>query len=60
MAKGARISVFDALGQLVIDQNLTNGMERTTLDLTGRPDGLYFVSVFANGGKSVERLVLTR
>lgn len=60
MSKGARVSVFDALGQLVIDQNLTNGMERTTLDLTGRPVGLYFVSVFVNGGKSVERLVLNR
>jgi hypothetical protein len=60
MAQGARITVFDALGQLVVDQNLTHGMERTTLDLSGRPEGLYFVSVFANGGKSVERLVLTR
>lgn len=60
MAKGGRILVHDALGQLVVEQNLAAGMERSVFDLSGRSEGLYFVSVLVAGQRSVERLVLTR
>lgn len=60
MTKGGRILVHDALGQLVVEQNLSAGLERSVFDLSGRPEGLYFVSVLAGGQRSVERLVLTR
>jgi lysyl endopeptidase len=60
MTKGGRILVHDALGQLVVKQNLAAGVERSVFDLSGRSEGLYFVSVLMGGQRSVERLVLTR
>jgi hypothetical protein len=60
MSKGGRILVHDALGQLVVEQNLAAGVERSVFDLGGRSEGLYFVSVLMGGQRSVERLVLTR
>ncbi len=55
-----RLVVYDALGQVVMNTNITNGAERTTIDLDGRTEGIYLVELVGGSYRAVERVVLTR
>jgi lysyl endopeptidase len=55
---GARLVVYDALGQQVSSLSLGVGTERIQLDLAGRPTGLYFLELTSEEGRQVERLIL--
>lgn len=55
---GARVIVYDALGQQVIARSVGIGMERMELDLSGRSEGIYLVELIAGNERQVERLIL--
>ena len=58
MRDSGRVTVFDALGQQVMERNVRS--TSVVLDLGGQPAGLYFVQASATGYHRVERLMLTR
>jgi hypothetical protein len=57
---GGRLVVYDALGQLVLENNVARGAERLTLDLSSMNGGIYLVELTQNGLRMVERIVLDR
>lgn len=60
MRTSGHVTVFDAVGKQVVTRNISEGLQRLTLDLTGQPEGLYFVEATAEGFHTVQRLVLSR
>lgn len=57
----AQIQLFNAIGQPVFERQERN-VQQTSLDinLTGKPAGLYFVRVTADGKSTTKRLMLMR
>ncbi len=52
------LTVLDATGRVVLERPVTHEGSATTLDLSDRPDGLYFVQLrLADGSRSTERVV---
>ena len=60
MRNGGRLMVYDALGQAVMNATVRNGVERMTIDLGDRTEGIYLMEAIADGFRKVERIVLTR
>ena len=56
--RGARVEVFDALGRLAA--HVDAAADRATLDLGGRPAGLYVVRVTDGGRVTVRRVAVVR
>ncbi|HRH37402.1 MAG TPA: trypsin-like peptidase domain-containing protein, partial [Flavobacteriales bacterium] len=59
MRNGGRLAIYDALGHQVTTMNVTAGIERVTLDLEGRTEGIYLLDASAGSYHSVNRVVLT-
>ena len=60
MTSGGKITVHDALGQLVYTTTVRSGMEQITIDLSGRTEGIYLLEAVAEGFHGVQRVVLNR
>ena len=56
LAQGARISVLDATGRIVLDRSITS--TSTTVELRDQQAGLYFVRLLNGGVPTIVRLVL--
>ncbi len=59
MQAGGKLSIHDALGQLVTTTTVRAGSERLTVDLGGRTEGIYFLEAIADGYHTVQRVVVT-
>ncbi|MEX1132469.1 MAG: T9SS type A sorting domain-containing protein [Flavobacteriales bacterium] len=55
-----RLVLYDALGQIVLERNTTQGTERFTLDLSDRTSGIYLLEILQDGRRVVERILLDR
>ncbi len=55
-----RLALYDALGQLIIERNVTRGVERMELDLSTYNGGIYLLELTLDGQRMVERIVLDR
>lgn len=53
------VNVYDALGKRTLTVPLRSGLERLSLDLSGRTEGVYLVEVATDEYRSVQRIVLT-
>lgn len=60
LRKAGQAMVYDALGQLVYEQNIAQGTERFTIDLGGLNTGLYFLELRQAVRRVVQRVVLDR
>ena len=56
----AEIVVLDPVGRTVRSLRIAAGLERLSVDLSDRPDGLYLIELRQGGQRSVERLLLQR
>lgn len=52
------LRVMNAQGKLVYTQQIQEGQQMLTLDLSNRPKGLYFISVEGNNNVALTKLVL--
>ena len=55
--KAARLTVLNALGQVVRTQELAAGQRQATVDLTAQPAGVYLLRVSTDGGSDLRRIV---
>lgn len=60
LRNAGRLVVHDALGQVVLERNTSQGVESLTLDLSDRTAGIYLLEVLQGGQRAVERIVLDR
>jgi Tol biopolymer transport system component len=54
------IRLFDAIGNLVIDEQSTGRVSFLNLDVSGLPSGAYFVELTAKEKVAVEKLIISR
>ncbi|MCB9168358.1 MAG: trypsin-like peptidase domain-containing protein [Flavobacteriales bacterium] len=55
---GAHLLLHDALGQLVSDRTLRAGERIIDLDMSGRPEGMYFLELRGTGERIVQRVAV--
>lgn len=55
-----RMVLYDALGQVVLERNVAAGIERLSIDLGDRTNGIYLLEVIRDDRRVVERIVLDR
>jgi hypothetical protein len=54
----AQVTVYDIVGQLVIDTQLQPG--HSSVDLRGQPNGVYFVTVIMGEVKTTRKIILSK
>jgi lysyl endopeptidase len=55
-----RLILYDALGQVVMQRNVAAGIDRLSIDLGERTNGIYLLEVVRDDRRVVERIVLDR
>ena len=54
------IKVFDLLGNTIYDQNYIQHNRKINLDLSGNPEGMYFLKIKSNNVNFIEKIVLKK
>ena len=52
--------IFNTLGDLVYTQDFTCNGSGTEIDLTDRPEGVYFVQTKSQSGISIQKIVISK
>uniref|UniRef100_UPI00191D4DCE T9SS type A sorting domain-containing protein n=1 Tax=Hymenobacter rubidus TaxID=1441626 RepID=UPI00191D4DCE len=52
-----QLTVFDALGRVVLTKQVAAGQTETQLDLSGQATGVYLMRATSNGGTDIRRIV---
>ena len=56
-AKAVKLTIIDALGRVVLTQQVAAGQTEATLDLSGAASGVYTLRAVTEGGTDVRRIV---